>query len=235
MLDLFCGAGGCAVGYHRAAQAAGIELVTLGVDIKKQRRYPYAFLHADAMELLAHPAGLAAGYDIIHASPPSQKYSRGSGRYRNSGEKEYPDLIAPVRAAMLQLHAYGIIENVEPAPLRGDLLLNGTMFGLKVIRKRKFELINWWAMKPGSYQIKKNSVINGDFISVYGSGSLKSKSGVVYNVPGQTVKEKWSNAMGIDWMSLRELAQAIPPAYTEYIGGVLFEQIKKRQLYASIS
>ena len=34
--------------------------------------------------------------------------------------------------------------------------------------------------------------------------------------------------MGIDWMTWKELTQAIPPAYTEFIGKQLMEVLKRK-------
>ena len=91
LLDLFCGAGGAAMGYHRA----GFDEI-VGVDIKPQPRYPFEFVQADAM---TYPLD---GFDAIHASPPCQAYSVGSARWRASGEREYPDLLAATRDRLIE-------------------------------------------------------------------------------------------------------------------------------------
>ena len=134
LLDLFCGAGGAAMGYHRA----GFEVV--GVDIKPQPHYPFEFHQADAM---TYPL---EGFDAIHASPPCQGYSphvsSESSAWAGTRGKDEPRLIGAVRERLVG-HAY-VIENVVGArrELRGPLLLCGTMFGLPIARHRLFEM-NW--------------------------------------------------------------------------------------------
>lgn len=220
LLDLFCKAGGCSVGYYRAGCSMGHEIEIVGVDIEDQPNYPYTFVKSDAIDYLDQHG---RDYTHIHASPPCQQFSRGSAPARKKGKVYDVSLITKIRGWMEDRGMPGVIENVVSAPVRPDLLLNGTMFGLKVIRHRKFELVNWFCMSPGSGQIKRRAVVDGDYISVFGNGAMKSKSGVEFKIPGSTVKEKWMNAMAIDWMSMRELREAIPPAYTEYIGKQFFK------------
>src|SRR5215467_701837 len=128
LLDLFCGAGGAAMGYHRA----GFDVV--GVDIKPQPRYPFTFIQADAMTFPLE------GFDAIHASPPCQAYIR-SGMYDKS---RHPDLLPPVRCQLERSDVPWVIENVPGAPMRVDLKLCGCMFGLGVARQRWFET-SWHA------------------------------------------------------------------------------------------
>jgi len=129
LLDLFCCAGGCGVGYARA----GFDVV--GVDIDPQPRYPLPFIRADALEL---DSEFIATFDAIHASPPCQSYSDLAKRNRNA--HEWPRLIEPVREMLIKSGLPYIIENVEGAPLINPVVLCGTMFkGLRVIRHRLFE------------------------------------------------------------------------------------------------
>lgn len=203
LLDLFCGAGGCSVGYHRA----GFEVV--GVDIKPQPHYPYTFIQADA---LTFPL---IGFDAVHASPPCQKYS--SLANLNKGKK-YPDLVEPVRKKLKKSGLYYVIENVFNAPLVNTFVLCGSMFGLRVKRHRKFEC-NFFVMTPTCNHWGKtaprgtfNNLKKHDFITCAGNGFSKRDGAV---------------AMGIDWnMTREEMAEAIPPIYTEFIGNQLLPYLK---------
>jgi len=128
VLDLFCGAGGAAMGLHRAWPDAEIT----GVDIKPQPRYPFKFVLADALTFPLER------YDFIWASPPCQAYTcvwRGQEHRRLS----YPDLIGPVRERLAP-HPLTVIENVPGAPLRADAMLEGSQFDLDIIRRRIFEI-----------------------------------------------------------------------------------------------
>lgn len=198
MLDLFCGAGGCSVGYHRA----GFDVV--GVDIKPMPRYPYQFIQADALEYVAQHGH---EFDAIHASPPCQGYSR----MRHVTGKEYPLMIEDVRAALRSTGKPYIIENVEGAPLVDDVLLCGTMFGLKTFRHRKFET-SFFVLAP----IHITHTLFGK-ASKQGRPCTEERQylTVTGNFSGIANGRR---AMDIDWMSKRELTQAIPPAYTQYIG-----------------
>ncbi len=128
LLDLFCGAGGAAMGYHRA----GFEVV--GVDIKTQPHYPFEFVQADALTL---PIEFLGQFDAIHASPPCQGYSR--TRHRPwLNDKVHPMLIPAVRDKFRNLNVPWVIENVGDSPLMG-IKLTGEMFGLPFKRLRIFE------------------------------------------------------------------------------------------------
>jgi DNA (cytosine-5)-methyltransferase 1 len=206
LLDLFCGAGGAAMGYHRA----GFNVV--GVDNRPQPRYPFEFHQEDALTVLEYTVFMA-GFDAIHASPPCQRYVR-SGMYDTT---RHPDSVPPARAA---LHASGlpwVIENVPGSPLRADYKLCGCMFGLEVRRERWFET-SWhgFEMRPPCQHLQPP-------VGVYGHPrGRRSKDGKPW---GWGNLEDWVRAMGIDWMTGPELAQAIPPAYTEHIGAQLREHL----------
>ncbi len=195
-LDLFC----CAGGATKGLQLAGFHVT--GVDIKPQPRYcGDAFHQADA---LTFPLD---GFDFIWASPPCQEYSESTRAWKSSG-REYPDLIASVRARLKESGKPYCIENVESAPLEDPILLCGPMFGLRVYRHRIFES-NFYIGKmihpPHlNHQAKMGRPPKGsEFVQPVGHFS-----GV------QQARE----AMDIDWMGQSELAQAIPPAYAEFIG-----------------
>lgn len=208
ILDLFSGAGGAAMGYHQAAQELGIPHTITGIDIKPMPRYPFTFIQADALEYLAEHG---SEFDFIHASPPCKKWTR-------QVKHSYPDLIAPTRNLLLSIDKTYAIENVPDAPLIDPLTLCGTMFNLRVFRHRKFETnpkiyfppaqCNHWG-KSDSLGRRKDA----PFITVCGSFSNVAKA---------------RQAMGIDWMIRDELSQAIPPAYTRYIGLQLFQLSSNR-------
>lgn len=197
-LDLFCGAGGASMGLHRA----GFEVT--GVDIRPQKRYPFTFRRADALEFPLE------GYALIWASPPCQAYSSSTKALRNAG-KEYPDLVAATRARLVAVGVPWVIENVVGAPIRTDVQLCGRMFGLQLIRHRNFEVSGIELpvlIHPCAH--------DGTEIPCYGNGTsswhLEKRNGRGISVAEQRA------AFGIDWMTRAELSQAIPPAYSEWIG-----------------
>jgi DNA (cytosine-5)-methyltransferase 1 len=206
LLDLFCGAGGCAVGYYRAGFT---EIV--GVDLHPQPRYPYHFARADALEFLA---GVKLGeFDLIHASPPCQAYT--SLRALQPG-KEYPNLMAATREALKATGIPWVVENVPGSPMGYYVTLCGTMFGLRTYRHRRFETSELLMQPPHPPHLVKTSTKKrrrdldaGMFVSV--TGDVGSHVGPL--------------CMGIDWMTGRELSQAIPPAYTEWIGREMLDKI----------
>lgn len=201
LLDLFCGAGGAAMGYHRA----GFEVV--GVDIKPQPHYPFEFHQGDALEYLATHG---TEFDAIHASPPCQRYSESTPLATRPG---HPDLIDATRKALAETGKPYVIENVDGARmiLRASLVLCGSMFGLPVWRHRWFEI--WPEMLllvPPCTHSKDPVIISG---STHGRGEAK--------VPQMIA------ALGVPWMKVRkEVRQAIPPAYTEFIGKQLMRVLK---------
>lgn len=201
LLDLFCGAGGAGMGYHRA----GFEVV--GVDINPQPNYPFEFIQGDALEV---GRAIGAQFDAIHASPPCQRFSPLAALHPDN---DYPDLVDDVRALLRDLGKPYAIENVPDAPLQSPLILCGTMFGLRVLRHRAFEcnppiwfppaVCNHWGQMAPSKGVYHSFEV-GDFITVAGNNYVR-EDGMV--------------AMGVDWYMTRpELSEAIPPAYTEFIG-----------------
>lgn len=215
LLDLCCGAGGCSMGYKRAADQAGISIEITGVDVKKQKNYPFRFIQWDAVSYIA---GYGNNFTHIHASPPCQEYSLTTAKHKSKGKKYDSEIFHQVRTEMYKMKIPGVIENVPGSPVIPDIELNGLMFGLPIKRTRFFELVNWWMMKPYVPMIRRGAYLRGEILSVYGNGGMKTESGGEIQVPGNSVAEKRSNAMGIDWMSKMEMAQAIPPAYTQFIG-----------------
>ena len=207
ILDLFCGAGGASMGYHRAFPHAEI----VGVDINPQPRYPFTFVQADVMELTIR---WIHSVDLIHASPPCQRYS--DLAKRNGNADKWPDLIGPTRDLLVGWGRPYVIENVEGAPLINPVMLCGTMFpGLRVLRHRLFEssfpvtapahprhplVFTHDKRKPHYGQLDQDTA----FVQVTGGGNC-------------TVANKRS-AMDVPWMTGAEANEAIPPAYTEWIG-----------------
>lgn len=199
-IDLFCGAGGAGMGLHRA----GFDVI--GVDLRPQPRYPFSFVQADA---LAPPLELSRAA-FIWASPVCKGYSVASAGQRAAGV-EYPDQVAAVRALLAPLGIPFAIENVPGAPLRPDLRLTGQMFGLRVLRERIFELHGFWTMEPPVDRPAPGCVARGEIVTV--AGHLWQKTA---NRKASIAEAR--AAMGIDWMTAMEIAQAIPPAYGEFIG-----------------
>jgi DNA (cytosine-5)-methyltransferase 1 len=195
LLDLFCGAGGAAMGYHRA----GFEVV--GVDIKPQKHYPFEFHQADAM---TYPLD---GFHVIHASPPCQKYTKASKQWRING-KGYFDLIQPIRERLSASGVSYVIENVPGAPLIEPTMLNGAMFGMKVLRRRYFET------SPQLDFI----LVPSDPAATFKMGRMVKDGDMITPVGHFTNVAYAKKIMGVDWMNRDELSQAIPPAYTEFIG-----------------
>ena len=207
LLDLFCGAGGAAMGYHRA----GFDVV--GVDNRPQPNYPFAFRRADALAVLE--AEVVYGIDAIHASPPCQSYSRMHG-------SRGPDLISQTRELLEDIGLPYVIENVEGAPLRDPILLCGSMFDLDVKRHRLFEAI--WPLRDHPWPCRHG--IWSPRFDVQDHGKhYKSRTVPVFGTGGGKAAEHWAEAMGIDWMTRDELSQAVPPAYTEFIGAELLRQL----------
>lgn len=215
LLDLYCCAGGASAGYVRA----GFDVV--GIDNKHQKNYPYNFIQSDALEYVKENW---MHYDAIHASPPCQLYSVSTAPFKKNG-KTYVDLAQETVKTLSSIPLPSIIENVLAAPIRADIVLKGTMFGLKVLKKRKFQLINWFCFNPYPGQTI-GSVLQGDFVTTF--GKAHAKKGQKPKFAMKTIRETWSYAMGIDhYMTDQEISEAIPPAYTEYLGKLLYEYIDR--------
>jgi len=221
LLDLFCCAGGAAMGYHQA----GFEVV--GVDIRPQPRYPFEFIQADVLTL--DPAFLAS-FDAIHASPPCQGYS---DLRHAPGTVGAPRLISDVRSKLGQTGRPFVIENVAGAEseMLNPRRLCGSMFGLgaqgcQLQRHRLIEATFWIDQLNCRHTAAAT-------IGVYGGHARKrsAKHG------GRGTRDVWtgghkaaaSEALGIDWMTLQELSEAIPPAYTRFVGEHLMAHLGLRK------
>ena len=208
LLDLYCGAGGAAMGYH---QAGFTEIV--GVDIEPQPSYPFDFIQADVLDLTT--VGVA---DLIHASPPCQLFS--TLRHSPNLRDDHRDLIAPTRELLERSGLPYVIENVPGAPIRRDLVLCGSMFGLAadgfVLRRHRiFELshhFDWLLTPPHDHTGRAATVVGDLSVNPRAAGVGRMRAGL----------DGARRMMGVEWMSTdnagREIAQAIPPAYTRYIG-----------------
>lgn len=215
LLDLFCGAGGAAMGYHRA----GFDVV--GVDIRPQPHYPFEFHQADA---LAYPLD---GFDAIHASPPCQAYSVATARWGSEQVASHPALIDTIRERLIASGRPYIIENVETAQwaMRSPIRLCGTSFGLgagrrELRRHRMFELgcFDVALVPPCSHRQRPQT------ITVVGGAGGKSRRDTKDGQPFANTADRLE-AMGTPWMIGREVVEAIPPAYTEWIGAQLLRAL----------
>lgn len=211
LLDLFSGAGGAAVGYHRA----GFDVV--GVDINPQPNYPFGFIQDDAIRLLTHLTKRKSAYwDAIHASPPCQDHSRLTTGLR--GKHGTGWLLSATREALTETGLPWVIENVPGAGMRADYKLCGCMFGLPGLRRER-----WFETSWHGFDLRSPCSHLDHTVTVAGHpGGSSTRDGA----RGFGDTAAWKTAMGIDWMTAKELAQAIPPAYTAYIGARLLTAIE---------
>lgn len=230
LLDLFCGAGGASMGYHRG----GFDVY--GVDLINRKRYPFAFRKGDAISVLeakldgqllefTHKDGTTEqlgldAFAAVHASPPCQAYSHSTEGFRNAGA-EYPDLLAPTRDLLLAIRQPWIIENVPGAPMRADYRLCGCYFGLQLRRDRWFET-SWhgFAMMPTHDHSGPSFSVIGD----YSTSAERKKLGRA------ATSDERNRAMGIDWMKGHELGLAIPPDYSQWLSTDLLAAISTQAL-----
>jgi DNA (cytosine-5)-methyltransferase 1 len=209
LLDLFCKAGGAGMGYAQA----GFDVV--GVDIEPQPRYPFAFVRAEALNYLAEHSH---EFDAVHASPPCQKYSVLAKRHP---DRDYPDLVPPTRD---YLHATGlpyVIENVEGAPLLNPVKVCGSQVGLTLLKRHRLFESNVFLMGTPC----RHHLWDANDLPANRSGRTTRGKVVVVTGGGFVSVAKWREAMGIDWMTQDELAEAIPPAYTRFIGEQLLRAL----------
>ena len=228
LLDLFCCAGGAAMGYHRA----GFEVI--GIDIEPQPRYPFEFHQANAMvflrglalsDILGEPTRLDGAYwslsdfDAVHASPPCQGYST-----ITPDQSKHPRLIADVREILQSCDLPYVIENVAGARrhMRSPVMLCGSMFGLSVRRHRYFESSVALITPECRHDIQPYPVgVYGDHADAV---EVMRPDGTRRGRKASSLQEA-REAMGIPWATWHELAEAIPPAYTEFIGHQLMRSI----------
>lgn len=188
---------------------AGFDVV--GVDYAKQPNYPFRFVQANAL----HPPVNLGAFDLIWASPPCQKHV---GFNRAWNTRVQVCHIEKVRELLSGL-PLTVIENVVGAPLKNAVRLCGSNFGLKVRRHRLFET---------TFPISQLKCQHPDrCIGVYGDHPQRTL-GDGYRIPRASSLREGAEAMGIEWMTWRELTQAIPPAYSEYIGHAALAMLDRR-------
>ncbi len=215
LLDLFCCEGGAAKGY----QSAGFEVTGIDIEARFAKRYPGDFIQADAIEYVKEHGH---EYDVIHASPPCQRYSITNA----SRQHDYPDLVAATREALTATGKPWVIENVVGAPLQDPITLCWTMFHqpgsvhdtdgepLQMFRHRLFE--SSLALEaPSGCNHEKTMQVAGSY-----GGARRDKWEARHvrkggYVPAKDVQER---LLGIDWMTQHGLYQSLPPVYTEHIG-----------------
>jgi DNA (cytosine-5)-methyltransferase 1 len=217
LLDLFCGAGGASMGYHRA----GFDIT--GIDIEPQPCYPFPFIQCDALLAGAYLLGTGA-FVAVHASPPCQFASPVSRYSRKVRKRDLPELIEPTRAILRAAHVPYVIENVHTvkAGLIDPIVLCGAMFGLNVYRHRGFES-NVPLAAPPHPRHGRLAIRNGylptaarPVMTITGRNSHHSRAW----------RERAAGEMGIPWVtSLNGVCEAIPPAYTEYVGAQLVRSL----------
>jgi DNA (cytosine-5)-methyltransferase 1 len=239
LLDLFCGAGGASAGYS----AAGYEVTGVDVSTKALTRYPYDSVRADALDILNTPS-FWGGYDLIHASPPCQTYSISKYSHHNI----HPDLLGPTLEALAATGKPWVVENVPLAPLENALTLCGTMFGLTAtdtdgrplaLRRHRLFACTHPLTAPAACSClvtrrrrdRNLRTSAPDRIGgVYGGGSSDRTYAQKVRRGGYTPsKAVGQDLMGIRWMTRDQLAQAIPPAYTYWIGQQLLPLIGQEE------
>lgn len=201
------------MGYHRA----GFNQI-VGVDIVPQPRYPFTFIQGDAL----NPPVRLEDFDLIHASPPCQRYSVATSIHGNASD--HPDLVDATRELLRDLPY--VIENVPGAPLRRDVVLCGSMFPeLEVRRHRIFELsVPWVTLVPPCDHTRSKWTVFGHAVVRLGHREDSSDRERFPLRERQNI-EVGRKAMGINWMRRGELSEAIPPAYTEYLGRQFLDQL----------
>lgn len=192
--DLCSCAGGASKGIARAWPSARI----VGVDLVAQPRYPYSFVKGDALEFPLR------NIDFVWASPPCQAFSPTTEQWQQAG-RAFPDILEAMRAKLAEWGGPYIIENVPQAPLEDPVMLCGTMFPpLRVFRHRHFESNIPLETPPHATHDAKTRWFDGDFVTLAGH-------------PGNRFPGDLRSAIGIEWMTIKEMCQAVPPAFAQYL------------------
>jgi DNA (cytosine-5)-methyltransferase 1 len=210
LLDLFCGAGGVAVGYHRA----GFDVV--GVDLVRQKNYPFRFVQADAMQALE--AWNLSRFAAIHASPPCQDHMKSPTH--NQAAHGTGWMLPATRERLLASGVPWVIENVPGAPMRADYRLCGCMFPELRVRSERWFETSWHGFTLTPPHDHSREVLN----------RFRSMHGPYFRRHGHVpTRREVAAAMGIDWMTGSEHQQAVPPPFTEYIGRELMEHLSRER------
>jgi DNA (cytosine-5)-methyltransferase 1 len=210
-LDTYCCQGGASMGYHLAG------FTVLGVDIGEQKRYPFAFVQADAVEFIRRYGHL---FDSHSASPPCQLYSK-THRIRKN---DHPDLIGPTRTALEATGKPFVIENVMDAEpeLRVPVMLCGAMFGLETYRHRLFEPGGGFSFDPP---------VHPEHVARTTKMGRRPVPGEFMHVVGNfTDVDRGREVMAMPWATRDGLREAIPPAYSKYIGALLLTFVSREAL-----
>jgi DNA (cytosine-5)-methyltransferase 1 len=217
LLDLFCGPGGAGTGYHRA----GFDVV--GVDIEDQPDYPFSFVRGDALEYLeAH----GDQFDAVHASPPCTEHSTLTRANPNRNNRTNTAGLLPATLEALAIRPAGmwVVENVMGAVMPTDMVLCGSMFGLRVYRHRRFTI------GPGlpllslpDHPRHRVPSVRSDHAAAWAAGHNVVATAASHQ--SIATRALFATALGIDWVRGTNLTLAIPPAYTEYLGAQLLEAV----------
>lgn len=229
LLDLFCGAGGAAKGYYDA----GFDVT--GVDIVNRPNYPYKFIKADAMEIMKDVEFLKQ-FDVVHASCPCQHYSKLKYLSGNveKWEENHVDLIAPTRELLNKAGVIMVLENVEGAPLINPIKLCGSQFeNMYTQRPRLFES-NIPLKKPDNPLVRHKTLKLGHGIAEDGYITVAGTRTPMGMNEVQTKLYYGFALGGIDWMTLEELTQAVPPVYCEFLGKQIIEYLENKDLERKI-
>lgn len=220
LLDLFCGAGGAAMGYYRA----GFDVLGVDNNGSLARHYPFEFVKGDALTYLRRHG---TSFDVIHASPPCKLNTR----LKAFSAAHHKELIPTTRRALCKTGLPYVIENVEGAALIEPGTLCGSSFDLGVRRHRLFESNISGLPYPACDHERQAQLSPGYPVLRYHSGKPIAMMSPVIGVYGRGQglglgeSELWKQAMGIDWMTKDEMAQAIPPDYTEWLGSALLDRL----------
>lgn len=218
LYDLFCCQGGAGTGYDRA----GFRVI--GVDVDPQPRYPFEFHQRDAMQVLEFLADAAEPWpgapypSAVHVSPPCHDHVRTFVAKNGTGW-----MLGASRELLARTRVPWVIENVPGAPMRADYKLCGCMFGLPLLARERWFETSWYGfeMRPPCHHPERPVTVTGN--------GIPSQSWYYGRVDGYEYHRLSKEAMGINWMTKAGLVQAIPPAYTEHIGGFLMDEIRRRE------